>query len=79
MTPGFAPKTVKQKLSHLTEECAEVILEIAKAQRFGLDSKNPLLPPEQQETNRAAILREIADLENACAKVKQAISKGRAS
>lgn len=49
-------------LSHLIEECGEVLAAAGKTQRFGFLSTNPLLPPEQRETNAAWLRREVADL-----------------
>lgn len=45
-------------LSHLAQECAEVIVRITKAQHFGLDE----IQPEQDFTNRQRILFELCDL-----------------
>jgi len=49
-------------LGHLVEECGEVCAAAGKTMRWGLESVNPELPPEQQETNRAWLLRELDDL-----------------
>lgn len=54
-----------KKLSHFVEECGECIAAAGKVQRWGLDSVNPLLPPEQQETNRDWLIRELDDLHEA--------------
>ena len=62
MKPGYEPKTHDERLSHLMEEAAEVIAAAAKSQRFGLESYNPELPPEERETNRDWLLRELQDL-----------------
>lgn len=62
MTPGYEPKSQEEAIAHLSEECGEVVTAIGKAMRFGLDSYNPELPPEQRETNRQWITREVADL-----------------
>ena len=40
------------------EECAEVIKEISKVIRFGLDNKHP----NESETNRDKLTQEIGDL-----------------
>lgn len=58
----YYPKTLNQKLGKLVEECGEVLAAVGKTQRWGLDSVNPELPPEKQETNRDWILRELQDL-----------------
>ncbi len=51
-----------KQLSHLIEECGEVLAAAGKTQRWGRHSVNPLLPPEQQETNIEWLKREITDL-----------------
>ena len=68
--PAYEPKTDIQKLSHLVEECGEVLAAAGKSLRWGLDSCNPELPVQQRETNRAWLLREITDLELAISNVK---------
>lgn len=62
MKPEYEPKSQEQAIAHLIEECNEVGAAAAKALRFGLDSYNPELPPEERETNRDWITREVADL-----------------
>jgi hypothetical protein len=52
-------------LAHAAEEAGEFVAAIGKTLRWGLDSVNPLLPPDQQETNQAWVLREMADLRDA--------------
>jgi len=54
-----------KQLAHVVEECGEVLAAAGKTQRWGLDSVNPLLPVDQQETNEAWLRREIADLDGA--------------
>lgn len=46
-------------LSHLAQECAEVIVRCTKAQHFGLDE----VQPEQPLTNRQRIAEELADVQ----------------
>ena len=48
--------------AHLIEECGELIAALGKSWRWGFDSVNPLLPPEQQEANLAWVRREMADV-----------------
>lgn len=45
-------------LSHLAQECAEVIVRITKAQMFGLDE----IQPGQGYTNWQRIMHEMADV-----------------
>lgn len=61
--PRYRPRTRQQKLGYLIEECGEVMAATGKTLRWGLESTNPELPPEQQETNRDWLLRELDDLE----------------
>ncbi len=73
MNPRYEPKTDEQRLAYLVEECGEVLAAVGKAQRWGLDSTNPELPLPERETNRNWILRELTDLERACAIVRNAL------
>jgi hypothetical protein len=61
LRPGDLPFA----LAHAAEEAGELLAAIGKTLRWGADSVNPLLPPDQQETNREWILREIPDLQGA--------------
>lgn len=72
MKPEYAPISIEQKLGYLVEECGEVLAAVGKTQRWGLNSYNPE-PGASRETNREWILRELDDLENACAIVRGAI------
>ena len=65
----FLPEDFDGKLSHLIEECGEVIAAIGKIQRFGIDNANPKLPTDQQETNREQLRRELKDLKHAISRV----------
>jgi len=58
------------ELPHLVEELGELTAAIGKAMRWGLDSVNAELPPEQQETNRDWIRREIADVRRCLARLE---------
>lgn len=73
MNPKYRPKTTEQKLGYLVEECGEVLAAVGKAQRWGLDSTNPELPPPDRETNRDWIMREVKDLERAIYFVREAL------
>lgn len=72
MKPQYQPHMLEQKLGYLVEECGEVLHAIGKTQRWGLDSYNPE-PGASKETNRNWILRELTDLETACALVRSAL------
>lgn len=63
-------------LACLVEECGETLAAAGKTQRWGRDSVNPELPPEQRETNRDWLLREMADLEQAIQRVRERIDHG---
>lgn len=60
MTPGFEHKG--NPLGRFIEECGEALAAAGKCVRFGYDSVNPLLPPEEQETNEAWLFRELDDV-----------------
>lgn len=62
-------------LAHAVEEAGEFLAAAGKTQRFGRDSVNPELPPEQQETNLAWIRREAADLRGALDRLDAAIAE----
>jgi|GEM_PF-3050861 len=57
-------------LSHLVEECGEVLAAAGKTQRWGALSVDPTLPEEQQETNADWLLRELADLKEAISRME---------
>lgn len=71
MKPQYEPMTTEEKLGYLVEECGEVLAAIGKTQRWGLESVNPEIPPEQRETNREWVLRELRDLKGAIRRVEQ--------
>jgi NTP pyrophosphatase (non-canonical NTP hydrolase) len=64
-----------KQLSHVIEECGEVLAAAGKTQRWGADSTNPLLPPEQQETNIEWLKRELADFSEAIERLSATIEK----
>jgi len=74
MKPQYAPQTTSAKLGYLVEECGEVLAAVGKSQRWGLDSFNPEIPFKDRETNREWVLRELCDLENAIALVRETLS-----
>lgn len=65
MDEQYRPRTFEQKMGYLVEEAGEVLAAAGKTQRWGLRSVNPELPPEEQETNRDWLLRELKDLRRA--------------
>ena len=65
-----------KQLSHLIEECGEVLAAAGKTQRWGPYSVNPLLPKEQQETNISWLSREINDLKRAISRLEETIASG---
>lgn len=67
--PDF--KNKGNALGKFIEECGEALAAAGKTVRFGWDSWNPLLPPEKRETNGEWLQREIADLEEAIARLKK--------
>lgn len=73
MKPQYEPKTNMQRFGYVVEECGEVLQAIGKTIRWGLESVNPELPPAQQESNAAWILRELDDLTGAIERLKSAI------
>ena len=66
--PEFYQEGFDKQLSHVTEECAEVIMIAMKIQRFGKDNVNPLLPKEQQVPNIVRLREELKDLKQAIAR-----------
>ena len=77
MKPQYEPTTTAEKLGYLVEECGEVLAAVGKTQRWGLESVNPELRPEQQETNRVWVLRELRDLKGAIRRVEEDLRNGR--
>lgn len=73
MKPEYEPTTHLQRLGYLVEESGEVLQAVGKTIRWGLESSNPELPPEQRESNAAWILRELKDLRGAIDRLEQAI------
>lgn len=59
--------SVHSAVAHLIEESGEVMAAAGKCLRFGWASVNPLLPPEEQETNIEWLVREVEDLKLAIA------------
>ena len=60
-------------LGKFIEECGEALAAAGKSVRFGLDRYNPLIDKAKRETNREWLRREIADLEEAIARLKKEV------
>jgi len=71
--PQYYPHTLDQKLGYLVEECGEVMAAVGKSLRWGLDSVNPELDADDQETNQDWILRELQDLKRAIELAEKAL------
>lgn len=69
--PRFIQKGFDKCLSHLIEECGEVLAAAGKTQRWGVNSVNPLLTADKQEKNIDWLKREIQDLEGAIIRLKE--------
>lgn len=65
MDSRYIPKTDREKIGYLIEECGEVLQACGKSLRWGLESSNPELSPEERETNREWLARELNDLQRA--------------
>jgi hypothetical protein len=75
MDSRFLQHGFDKQLAHLIEECGEVVAAGGKTLRWGLDSVNPLLPPEQQETNEVWLRREMADLRHALDRLERTLDE----
>ena len=64
LRPGF-----DFALAHAIEEAGEFLAAAGKTLRWGRQSVNPELPPEQQETNGDWLHREMSDLQGALARL----------
>jgi len=73
--PKYIRPGVPFALSHVVEECGEVLAAAGKCQRWGMDSVNPELPPEDQETNRDWLSRELDDLEGAIGRLRKELAQ----
>lgn len=63
--PQYRSKNIEQGIAHVMEECGELLAAYGKAKRWGWQSVNPELPPDQQETNQEWWMRELRDLKKA--------------
>lgn len=75
MDKRFLQRGFKNQLAHVVEECGEVLAAAGKTQRWGLDSVNPLLKPEDQETNRDWLERELKDLKKAIGRLQKTLDE----
>lgn len=71
----FLQKGFDKQLSHLIEECGEVLAAAGKTQRWGVHSTNPLLPKEMQESNINWLMRELNDLKLAIERLQKTITE----
>lgn len=76
---GFAAQAahVVEEKGELDKVLGDLLAAIGKAQRWGLDSVNPLLPKAQQETNRDWICRAITACYAELADMKQVLDRLR--
>lgn len=65
-------------VSHLIEKCGEVLTAAGKTLRWGPQSVNPELAPDDQETNREWLLRELNGLEILVARTRKALGEDQA-
>jgi hypothetical protein len=65
MNPEYLRPGFEFALAHAIEEAGEFLAAVGKTKRWGRLSVNPELPPAEQETNEAWMVREIADLRGA--------------
>lgn len=73
--PRFLQDGYDKRLSHVIEECGEVLAAAGKTQRWGWHSVNPLLPPETQEKNVIWLARELKDLREAIVRLEASIAE----
>jgi len=70
MNPKYLPNTKEERRWHLAEECAEVIKELSKVARFGLEG-DEFVAMAGVPTPRERLIEELKDLEAAIARVKE--------
>lgn len=73
--PRFMQEGFEKRLSHFMEECGEAITAGCKTQRWGRESYDPTLPPEDRETNDAWLRREIADVKETAERLLEAMDQ----
>jgi hypothetical protein len=75
--PRFIRPGVTFNAAHAAEEAGELVAALGKLLRWGPDSYNPDLPPEQRETNIEWVRREYADLREAMSRLELAMVEER--
>ncbi len=78
MKAQYVPKTDQQRLGYLIEEAGEVLAAAGKTVRWGMESTNPELPADEQETNADWLYRECQDLKRAIGMVEEMIRRRHA-
>jgi NTP pyrophosphatase (non-canonical NTP hydrolase) len=71
--PRFLQDGFDKRLSHVIEECGEVLAAAGKTQRWGPFSFNPLIPESERVTNLAWLKDEMKDLREAMDRLSVAI------
>ena len=69
--PQYVPKTPRERLGYLVEECGEVLQIAGKSLRYGYRGFNPELPECARVTNAELLRREIADLKVALSLIRE--------
>lgn len=80
--PRFLQQGYDAQAAHVVEEIGEFLADagpllaaLGKAARWGLDSVDPTIPPEQRETNRAWVRRALSKAKIELSDVHQAIAR----
>lgn len=73
MDARFLQDGFDKRLSHLIEECGELLAAAGKTQRWGVWSENPLLPPCDRETNLVWLRREMEDVRQALSRLEESM------
>ena len=60
--PKYMRHNLPFALAHAIEEAGELLAAMGKTLRWGWESVNPELPPDEQETNADWVRREIDDV-----------------
>lgn len=80
--PRFLQQGYEAQAAHVVEEIGEFLADagpllaaLGKTGRWGLDSVDPTIPPEQRETNRAWVRRALARTKCELPDIIQAIDR----